>query len=122
LDARKEVGQEGNAEKTKYLFMSLQKTTRRNTYMTVGIDRLKCGKVQIFGNAVRKQNCIHEEIESRLNSGNAWYHAVQVDINPDDRGIDSLRNVGSKLHSHTADRPRILNYIILHGACMGVKF
>jgi hypothetical protein len=26
---------------------------------------------------IRNQNCIHEEIKSRLNMGNAWYHSVQ---------------------------------------------
>jgi hypothetical protein len=26
---------------------------------------------------LRDQNCIHEEIKSRLNSGNACYHSVQ---------------------------------------------
>jgi hypothetical protein len=35
------------------------------------------GKVQISGTALTNQNCIHEEIKSRLNSGNACYHSVQ---------------------------------------------
>jgi len=26
--------------------------------------------------AVTKQNCIHEEVKNRLNSGNACYHSV----------------------------------------------
>jgi hypothetical protein len=30
-----------------------------------------------LGVTLKDQNCIHEEIRSRLNSGNACYHAVQ---------------------------------------------
>jgi hypothetical protein len=30
-----------------------------------------------FGTTLTDQNCIHEEIKSRLNSGNACYHSVQ---------------------------------------------
>jgi hypothetical protein len=32
---------------------------------------------QYFGLKVTNQNCIYKEIESRLNSENAYYHAVQ---------------------------------------------
>jgi hypothetical protein len=38
---------------------------------------LKYGEVQIFGKDIKKQNCIHKEIMSRLNMGNACYHSVQ---------------------------------------------
>jgi hypothetical protein len=30
-----------------------------------------------FGTIPRNQNCIHEDIKSRLNPGNAWYYEVQ---------------------------------------------
>jgi hypothetical protein len=30
-----------------------------------------------FGTTLTDQNCMHEEIKSRLNSGNACYHSVQ---------------------------------------------
>jgi hypothetical protein len=34
-------------------------------------------KFKYFGKTLTDQNCIHEEMKSRLNSGNAYYHTVQ---------------------------------------------
>jgi hypothetical protein len=34
-------------------------------------------KSKYFGTTLIDQNCMHEEIRSRLNSGNACYHSVQ---------------------------------------------
>jgi hypothetical protein len=34
-------------------------------------------KFKCLGRTLTDQNCIHEEIKSRINSGNACYHSVQ---------------------------------------------
>lgn len=36
----------------------------------------KCGKVKKFGKTLTNKNCIHEEIKSKYNSGNACCHFV----------------------------------------------
>jgi hypothetical protein len=40
-------------------------------------NKSKYDKIQIFGKYKTIQNCIHEEIKSRLNMANACYLAVQ---------------------------------------------
>jgi hypothetical protein len=78
LDASKEIGPEVNSEKTKYMFMSRHQNAGQSNYIRVANKSLE--KVAIFkylGATLTDQNCIHEEIRSRLNSGNAYYHAIQ---------------------------------------------
>ena len=40
-------------------------------------DSSVTGIVQIFGNSRNESNFIHEEIKSRLSTGNACYYSVQ---------------------------------------------
>jgi sorting nexin-29 len=78
LDARKEIGLEVNPEKTKYIFMSRHQTAGHSNYITVANKSFeKVAKFKYLGSTLTDQNCIHEEIRSRLNSGKACYHAVQ---------------------------------------------
>jgi hypothetical protein len=55
------------------------------------INPSKCGKVQIYGNDANTSNCIHEKINSTINSGNACYNAV--------RNILSSRLLSKNVHS-----------------------
>jgi hypothetical protein len=77
LDASKEIGLEVNFEKTKYMFMYRHQTARQSKYRKVAKKSFqKVAKFKYLGATLTDQNCIHEEIRSRLNSGNACYHAV----------------------------------------------
>jgi hypothetical protein len=58
LMSRKKAGQNHSIKKTNRSFE--------------GVAELEC-----FGTTLTDQNCIHKEIKSRINSGNACYHSVQ---------------------------------------------
>jgi hypothetical protein len=78
LDASKETGLEVNSEKTKYMFMSRHQTAGQSNYLKVDNKSFeKVANFKYLGATLMDQNFIHEEIRSRLNSGNACYHAVQ---------------------------------------------
>jgi hypothetical protein len=78
LDASKEIGLEVNSEKTKYMFMSRHQTPGQSNYIRVANKSFeKVAKFKYLGATLTDQNCIHDEIMSRLNSVNACYHVVQ---------------------------------------------
>jgi hypothetical protein len=77
LDASKEIGQEVNPEKTKLLVSRCQKAGQRQSIKIGNRSFESMAKFKYLGTTLTDQNCIHEEIKSRLNSGNACYHSVQ---------------------------------------------
>jgi hypothetical protein len=78
LDASKEVGLEVNPEKIKYMLASrCQKAGQRQSIKIGNRFFESVAKFKYLGTTLTDQNCIREEIKSRLNSGNACYHSVQ---------------------------------------------
>jgi hypothetical protein len=78
VEASKEVGLEANTEKTKYMFMSRHQTAGQNYYLKVANKSFEhLTKFKYLETTLTDQNCIHEEIKSRLSSGNDCYHAGQ---------------------------------------------
>jgi hypothetical protein len=76
--ASKENGLEVNAEKTKYLVMSRNQNAGHNH--NIIIDNKSFERVEEFkylGTTPTNRNSVHEEIKSRLKSGNACHHSVQ---------------------------------------------
>jgi hypothetical protein len=72
LDVSKEVGLEVNPEKTKYMLLWQRHSIKMANRSFEDVAEFKC-----LGTTLTDQNCIHEEIKSRLNSGSACYHSVQ---------------------------------------------
>jgi hypothetical protein len=78
LDASKEISLEVNCEKTKYMFMSRHQTAGQSNYITAANKSFeRVAEFKYLGATLTEQNFIHEEIRSRLNAGNACFHAVQ---------------------------------------------
>jgi hypothetical protein len=76
--ASKAIGLEVNAEKTKYMVMSRNQNAGHNH--NTKIDSKSFERVEEFkylGATLTNRNSIHEEMKSRLKSGNACYHSVQ---------------------------------------------
>jgi hypothetical protein len=76
--AIKKIGLEVNADKTKYMVISLDKNAGRSH--NVKTDNSSIERVEEFkylGTTLTNYNSIRKEIKSRLNSGNACYYSVQ---------------------------------------------
>jgi len=76
--ASKKIGLEVNAEKIKYLIMSRDEAV--GTDHNIKIDYKSLERVEHFkylGTTLTNANSIHEEIKSKLKSGNACYNLVQ---------------------------------------------
>jgi hypothetical protein len=78
LDAGKEVCLEVNPNKTKYMLRApYQKAGQRHCIEKVNSSFEVVVALKYLGKTPTDQNCMLEEIRSRLNSGNACYHTVQ---------------------------------------------
>jgi hypothetical protein len=66
LDASMEVGLEVNPEKTKYMLSRSQKTGRNHSIKTANRSFEDVAKFKYFGTTLTDQNCMHEEIKSRI--------------------------------------------------------
>jgi hypothetical protein len=88
--------------------MSRRQTTGQNHYINVGNKSFEnVAKSKYLETMLTNQNCIHEEIRSRLNSVNACYHAVQ-------------NRLSSRLLSKNV-KIKTYKTIILHVVLLGVK-
>jgi hypothetical protein len=77
LEASRDIGLEINAEKTKYMIMSYHLNSGQNQNIRIVNESFeKVAKFRYLGMTLTNQNDIHDEIKSRLNSGNACYYSV----------------------------------------------
>jgi hypothetical protein len=78
FEAMRDIGLEINAEKTKYMIMSRYPNSGQNQNIRTANESFEnVATFKYLGTTLTNQNDIHDEIKSRLNSGNACYYSVQ---------------------------------------------
>jgi hypothetical protein len=78
LDASKEAGLEVNQKNTIYMLMShYQKAGQKHSIKIAHTSFEEAARFRYLGTTLTYQNCMQEEIKSRLNSANACCHSVQ---------------------------------------------
>jgi hypothetical protein len=78
LEASRDIGLEINAEKTYYMIMSRHQNSGQNQNTRIANELFEnVAKFKHLGITLTNQNDNHDEIKSRLISGNACYYSVQ---------------------------------------------
>jgi hypothetical protein len=78
LDACKELDLDVDPQKIKYmLILRYQKVGQKHIRKKANSIVEDVAECKFFRTALMDQNCMHEEIKSRLNFGNVCYHSVQ---------------------------------------------
>jgi hypothetical protein len=78
LEASRNVGIEITGEKTKYMLMSRHPNSGQNQNIRTANELFESvARFKYSGTTLTYQNDIHDEIKTRLNSGNACYYSVQ---------------------------------------------
>jgi hypothetical protein len=60
------------------LMSRYEKAGQKHSIKIVNRSFKVVAEFKYLGTTLTDQNCMHEEIKSRLNSGNACYHLVQI--------------------------------------------
>jgi hypothetical protein len=71
LEASRDIGLEINTEKTKYMILSHHLNSGQNQHKRIANESFETV-------TLTNQNDTHDEIKSRLNSGNACYHQSKI--------------------------------------------
>jgi hypothetical protein len=78
LGASRDFGLEINAENTKYMIMCRYPNSGQNQNIRIANESFEnVATFKYFGTTLTNQKDIHDEIKSRLNSGNACYYSFQ---------------------------------------------
>jgi hypothetical protein len=78
LETNRDICLETNAEKTNYMIMSLRSNSGQNQNIRVPNESFEnVAKFKYLGTTLTNQNDSHDEIRSRLNSGNSCNYSVQ---------------------------------------------
>jgi hypothetical protein len=78
LEASRNIALQINRDKTKYMIMCHYSNSGRNQNIRIANESFEnVAKFKYLGVTLTNQNGIHDEIKSRLNSGNPCYYSVQ---------------------------------------------